>query len=83
MTLSFGQQQLGYNFHQKGLTKPGLQLENDKFAKISMSQTGRWSEFKNQRIKMEISKTIAISEKTPQVGKLVSRADKDKVVPHL
>ena len=41
LTLSFGQQQLGYNFHQKGLTKPGLQLENDKFAKISMSQTGR------------------------------------------
>lgn len=83
MTLLFGQQQLGYNFHQQGLTKPGLQLENDKFAKISMSQTGRWSEFNNQRIKMEIRKTIEISEKTSQVGKLVARADKDKVVPHL
>lgn len=32
---------------------------------------------------MEISKTIPISEKTSQVGKSVSRADKDKVVPHL
>ena len=54
-----------------------------KVTNLQRFQYHRPEDDRSSRIKREISKTIAISEKTSQVGKLVSRADKDKVVTHL